>query len=86
MSGANGGGGLGCLDIHCGEWEQPNRELTVEVVASVHELVVSRVISGKESKVFVDNKDVLEELVMKIELFSLAETESDLVEVVDELE
>ena len=58
----------------------------MEVVASEHELVVSRAITGEESKVFVDNKDVLEELVMKIELFSLVETESDLVEVVDELE
>ena len=35
MSGAKGGGGSGCLDIHCGEFEQVGRDPTLEVVASV---------------------------------------------------
>ena len=69
MRGANGAGGSGCLTIHCGEWEQPSRELTLDVVASE---MVSRGINGDEVKDYVDNKEEFEEHVMKVGLnFSL---------------
>ena len=72
MRGAKGGGGSGCLTIHCGEWEQPSRELTLDVVASE---MVSRGINGDEAKDFVDNKEEFEVFVMEVGLdFSVVVT------------
>ena len=79
MRGAKGGGGSGCLNMHCGEWEQSRKELTSDVEASD---LVSRVISGDESKPFVDNKEVFKELVLG---FSLVVTEFALARFVWEL-